>query len=138
MKALETSQDSQQLALLIQVPGSPRSVRWAKIGPQKGSPLASGDFSLLAVFEYGESERSELLKRLGPPVDNEPVMITGAEAKALFSDDVVKGFHKLEGDRLEVSGQLLSAEPFFKSPLLQGKVVVVAGTSLLLVSLFTT
>jgi len=137
MKAIEASQDSRQLAVLMQVPGNPASVRWAKIGPSKGSQLGPGDFSLLAVLDYGDTQLGELLKKLGAPSDNEPVAITEAEAKALFSDDVVKSFHKLNGNSLEVAGKLFSAEPFLKSPLLQGKVVVVAGTSLLLVSLFT-
>ena len=134
----EVKTDLIELQTYVAVQSAPSSVQWQiiKIGPQDSdtrSVPGPGTYQLTAILSYAPDDLTNL--KAQSPASNSGTDVVVAEdfflswfpasAKAAFAKQT-DGSYKLKGDRY-------SAQAFYKSPYLQGSLLFISPTEVLIV-----
>ena len=138
MQTVAPRTDLDAFARKLTLPEKPASVLYEKVFLGEPGPFGPSDYLLVSVMKFEPDVLDRLVAKMvekkgGPP------RISGRSARPWFPPEVKAAFGPPEGPSgsMTVRGREFDAKPFLRSPLDQGIVLSVTGTTFLIVALQT-
>lgn len=124
--------DLTELRKYITVPGTPSAVKWqiTRLGPQNNDSGVPGPstYQLIAILNYSDAEIAALKAKF--VVKAGDILVGPNAIQDWFPASVQAAFIKQSDNNYKLNGQALSAEPFYRSPYLQGDAALIGNGEL--------